>query len=42
MQKRRKQFYAMLRIRIRTFLGLLDLNPLAGGTDADPSIIKQK
>jgi hypothetical protein len=31
-----------LRIRIRTFLGLLDPDLLAGGTDPDPSIIKQK
>jgi hypothetical protein len=34
--------YALLLIRIRTFLGLLDPNPLVRGTDPDPSIIKQK
>ncbi len=35
----------VLRIRIRKiriFLGLLDPDPLVRGTDADPSIMKQK
>ena len=33
---------AVLRIRIRMFLGLLDPDPLVRGSDPDPSIIKQK
>ncbi len=33
---------AVLGIRIRMFLGLLDPDPLVRGTDSDPSIIKQK
>jgi hypothetical protein len=38
------KLFAVLRIqsRIRMFLGLLDLDPLVGGPDPDPSIIKQK
>jgi hypothetical protein len=31
-----------IRIWIRMFRGLLDLDPLFRGTDQDPSIIKQK
>jgi hypothetical protein len=38
------KLFAVLRIqsRIRMFLGLLDLDPLVGGPDLGPSIIKQK
>jgi hypothetical protein len=37
-------FQAVLRIRIRMFLGLLDPDPdpLVRGMDPDPSFIKQK
>jgi hypothetical protein len=37
-------WHAVLRIRIRSVLGLLDPDPLVRGTDLDldPSIIKQK
>ncbi len=33
---------SVLRIRIRMFLGLLDLDPVVRGTDPDPFRIKQK
>jgi hypothetical protein len=38
------KFFAVLQIqsRIRMFLGLPGLDPLVGGPDPDPSIIKQK
>jgi hypothetical protein len=35
-------FKAVLRIRIRMFLGLMDPDPLVKGMDPDPSISKQK
>jgi hypothetical protein len=35
-------FLAVLRTRLRMFLGLLDPDPLVRGMDPDPYIIKQK
>ncbi len=37
-----KAIPAVLRIRIREFLGLPDPDPLVRDTDPDPSVIKQK
>ncbi len=41
-QQKKSKTTAVLLIRIRMFLGLLDPNPLVRATDPDPSIIKHK